>query len=126
MRVSVPFAQAVSLVRDALTTQGFGVLTEIDIRATLFAKLGTDMEDYVILGACNPNLAQQALDIDRQVGKLLPCNVVVRAEDDSIVVEAVDPDLLLRADNQPGLRPIAQDARSRLAAALTVVAAGAR
>ncbi|AFU01569.1 DUF302 domain-containing protein [Nocardia brasiliensis] len=126
VRVSVPFAQAVSLVRDALTTQGFGVLTEIDIRATLFAKLGTDMEDYVILGACNPNLAQQALDIDRQVGKLLPCNVVVRAEDDSIVVEAVDPDLLLRADNQPGLRPIAQDARSRLAAALTVVAAGAR
>nr|WP_228836906.1 DUF302 domain-containing protein [Nocardia brasiliensis] len=110
------------MVRDALATQGFGVLTEIDVRATLLAKLGTDMEDYLILGACNPNLAHQAFEIDRQVGKLLPCNVVVRAEDGTVVVEAMDPDLLLRADNQPGLRAIAHDARSRLAAALTAVA----
>ncbi|WP_432279091.1 DUF302 domain-containing protein [Nocardia brasiliensis] len=122
VRVSAPFTRAVSMVRDALATQGFGVLTEIDVRATLLAELGTDMEDYLILGACNPNLAHQALEIDRQVGKLLPCNVVVRAEDGTVVVEAMDPDLLLRAGNQPGLRPIAHDARSRLAAALTAVA----
>ncbi len=121
VRVSVPFTRAVSMVRDALATQGFGVLTEIDVRATLLAKLGTDMEDYLILGACNPNLAHQALEVDRQVGKLLPCNVVVRAEGKTVVVEAMDPDLLLRAGNQPGLRPIAHDARSRLTAALTAV-----
>ncbi|WP_433663198.1 DUF302 domain-containing protein [Nocardia sp. CA-128927] len=122
VHVSAPFAETVSLVRDALAEQGFGVLTEIDVRATLLAKLGVDMENYLILGACNPNLARQALDIDRRVGQLLPCNVVVRTEDDGTVVEAVDPDQLLRADNQPGLRPIAQDARSRLAAALSAVA----
>ncbi|MFG1798060.1 DUF302 domain-containing protein [Nocardia sp. NPDC049149] len=122
VRVSTPFAETVAVVREALAEQGFGVLTEIDVRATLRTKLGVDMEDYLILGACNPNLAHQALDIDRHIGQLLPCNVVVRTDDDVTVVEAVDPDQLLRADNQAALRPIAHDARDRLAAALSAVA----
>ncbi|MEU7143907.1 DUF302 domain-containing protein [Nocardia sp. NPDC046473] len=122
VRASAPFAETVSMVREALAEQGFGVLTEIDVRATLLAKLGVHMENYLILGACNPNLASQALDIDRRVGQLLPCNVVIRTEADDTIIEAADPDQLLRTDTQPGLHPIAQDARSRLAAALSAVA----
>ena len=76
---------------DALTAQGFGVLTEIDVQATLRAKLGEQMEDYLILGACNPPLAHRALAQDRQIGLLLPCNVVVRTQDGQTVMEALDP-----------------------------------
>ncbi|WP_433664621.1 DUF302 domain-containing protein [Nocardia sp. CA-128927] len=122
VRVAAPFDRTVSIVRNALTEQGFGVLTEIDVRATLRAKLGCEMEDYLILGACNPALAREALDIDRQVGLLMPCNVVIRADADSVVVEAADPDRMLGADDRPELRPIAQDARTRLAAVLLAVA----
>ncbi|MEV6562105.1 DUF302 domain-containing protein [Nocardia sp. NPDC051756] len=121
VRVPTPFAETVAIVRDTLSEQGFGVLTEIDVRATMRMKLGVEMEDYLILGACDPNLARQALDIDRHVGQLLPCNVVVRTDDDVTVVEAADPVLLLRTAGQPGLSSIAHDARSRLAAALAAV-----
>jgi uncharacterized protein (DUF302 family) len=85
------------------------------------AKLGVAMEDYVILGACNPNLAHQALEIDQQVGLLLPCNVAVRADGDATIVEAVDPDLLMRQTGRPALRSIAQEARAGLASALDAV-----
>ena len=78
--MAVPFPEAVRRVREALATQGFGVLTEIDVRATLHDKLGKDMEDYLILGACNPPLAHQALAADRKVGLLLPCNVTSRQD----------------------------------------------
>ena len=89
--LGMPFADAVSRVRAALQQQGFGVITEIDITATLRAKLGKQIEDYIILGACNPPFASQALDIDRSIGMLLPCNVVVRAAADGTVVEATRP-----------------------------------
>ena len=91
IRVRAPFAETVGRVRDALKAQGFGVLTEIDVQATLRDRLGEDMEPYLILGACNPPLAHRALAADRRIGLLLPCNVVVRAGAGQTVIEALDP-----------------------------------
>ena len=97
---------------------GFGVLTEIDVTATLQAKLGEQMEDYVILGACNPPFAYQALGIDRSIGMLLPCNVVVRATADGSIVEALDPQVMVTLTGRPELQPVADEVAGRLAAAL--------
>ena len=88
--LDIPFADALGRVRAALQQQGFGVLTEIDVTATLRAKLGEQIEDYVILGACNPPFAHQALEIDRSIGLLLPCNVVVRSAADLVHVQVAD------------------------------------
>lgn len=118
IRVPAPFAEAVARVRDALRAQGFGVLTEIDIRATLRDKLGQDMEDYLILGACNPPLAHRALGIDASIGLLLPCNVVVRADAGQTIVEALDPQTMVAITGQPALQPVADEAAARLRAAL--------
>ena len=98
--------------------QGFGVLTEIDVQATLKEKLGEDMEPYLILGACNPPLAHRALAVDRRIGLLLPCNVVVRAERDSTIVEALDPQIMVGFTGLPELAPVADEAATRLTAAL--------
>jgi uncharacterized protein (DUF302 family) len=118
-RVREPFAETVERVRAALKDQGFGVLTEIDVRATLRDKLGEQIEDYLILGACNPPLAHRALGIDRQIGLLLPCNVVVRSDGDDTVVEALDPQVMMVAvSGQPAFKPVAEEAAGRLAAAL--------
>ncbi|MGO9782468.1 MAG: DUF302 domain-containing protein, partial [Streptosporangiaceae bacterium] len=102
----------------ALKAQGFGVLTEIDMRATLRDKLGEDMEDYLILGACNPSLAHRALGIDSSLGLLLPCNVVVRSEAGQTIVEALDPQTMVTITGQPALQPVADEAAGRLRAAL--------
>ena len=116
--VRAPFAETVARVREALAAQGFGVLTEIDVTATLRAKLGEQMEDYVILGACNPPFAHQALGIDRSIGLLLPCNVVVRATGDETVVEALDPQVMVTLTGRPELKPVADEVGRRLASAL--------
>jgi uncharacterized protein (DUF302 family) len=118
VRTSAPFADAVARVRDALQGQGFGVLTQIDVQATLHDKLGQDMEDYLILGACNPSLAHQALAIDPSIGLLLPCNVVVRTDAGQTIIEALDPQTMVTVTGQPSLKPVADEAASRLKTAL--------
>jgi uncharacterized protein (DUF302 family) len=117
-RLRAPFGETVERVRAALKDQGFGVLTEIDVRATLRDRLGEEMEDYLILGACNPPLAHRALQTDRHIGLLLPCNVVVRSDGGETVVEALDPQVMVSVSGQPELAPIAEEATRRLGAAL--------
>lgn len=125
--VSLPLtmAEVEPLVRNALANEGFGVLTEIDVAATLKAKLDIDRPGYKILGACNPNLAAQALEIDEDIGLLLPCNVVLVDKGDSTLVMAVDPGAMLAASTAEGLEPIAEDAAVRLDRALGHVVAKA-
>jgi uncharacterized protein (DUF302 family) len=118
VHVRTDFATTVTAVREALAEQGFGILTEIDVAATLKAKLGQDMEDYLILGACNPPLAHRALEIDRTIGLLLPCNVVVRGDGEGTVVQALDPDTMTAFTGLEALRPVAEEAGRRLDAAL--------
>jgi len=114
----IPFAEAADKVRAALAGQGFGVLTEIDMTATLRAKLGVELEDYLVLGACNPPIAHRALEADRRIGLLLPCNVVLRAVPDGVLVEAMDPQLMVRFTGRPELAEVADEAAVRLRAAL--------
>lgn len=116
------FDDAVARTREALQEQGFGVLTEIDVQATLKKKLDEDMEQYLILGACNPRLAHQALDVERDIGLLLPCNVVVRRDGDRTVVQALDPQVMVSLPGRPELQPVADEAAKRLSAALQAVA----
>ena len=115
--LDIPFTEAVDRVRAALAEQGFGVLTEIDVTATLRARLGEQMEDYIILGACNPPAAHQALGIDRSIGLLLPCNVVVRAAAAGTVVEALDPQVMVTLTGRPELKPVADEVGRPLAGA---------
>lgn len=124
VRVNVPYEQAVRRTREALAEQGFGVLTEIDVRATLKHKIDAEMEDYVILGACNPRLAHRALEIDRTIGLLLPCNVVVRRDGEGSLVEAMDPQIMVTVPEIEQLRPIAEEASQRIKAVLDHLAAG--
>jgi uncharacterized protein (DUF302 family) len=101
------------------------VLTEIDITATLKAKLGVDIEDYLILGACNPELAYRAISVDREIGLLLPCNVVVRADPDdpgTVIVEAMDPGILLEVTGEPALIAVADKVTEKLGAAIASLA----
>lgn len=120
--VSLPFDEALTHVKEAFAAEGFGVLTEIDVQATLREKVGKEMGRYVIVGACNPSLASQALDVVPQVGVLLPCNVVVRESDGGVMVEALDPGVMSTLTGSAAMEPIAADARARVGRALEAIA----
>lgn len=122
IEVDAPFDAVMDRVRRALSVQGFGVLTEIDIKATFREKLGVEVEPQVILGACNPPLAHRALAADARVAALLPCNVVVRVAEGRTIVEALDPTLIAEVTGVAALTEIAAEAGQRLRAALDAVA----
>ncbi len=122
------FDDAVARTREALAQLGFGVLTEIDVKATLTAKLGEDMEDYLILGACNPSLAHQGVTVDRQLGLLLPCKVVVRADPanpTTVIVEGLNPNVLVEVTGEAALKAIADGFSAELQAAIDALTAAA-
>jgi uncharacterized protein (DUF302 family) len=123
--VDVSYAEAVARTKAALKEQGFGVLTEIDVKQTMKEKRGVDLRPYVILGACNPPLAEQALKAEPEIGLLLPCNVIVYEEEDGCRVAAMDPQPVLGLVGNPALEPLAADVRGRLQMALDHVAADA-
>jgi len=114
-RVSMSFDDAVQKVTEELKKEGFGILTEIDVKATLKKKLDVDFRNYRILGACNPNFAYQALQKERMIGTMLPCNVIVQeAEDGQVEIAAIDPVASMQAIENPALAEVAQLVRSKL------------
>ena len=125
-QIRTSFTEAVQQTRQALADQGFGIITEIDMMQTFKAKRGIDYHPYVILGACNPDVAHRALEIDQDIGLLLPCNVVIREDADatgSVVVEAIDPVVQLGVTGNPQLIPHAEEIRRRLVDALDAATA---
>jgi uncharacterized protein (DUF302 family) len=117
-----PFPEAVQQVTEALKGQGFGVLSEIDVRDTLARKLGADFRHYVILGACNPQLAQQGLEAEPHLGLLLPCNVVVQERDGGgSTVSILDPAVMARVVDNPDLGPMANEAAERIRAVISAL-----
>ena len=121
-RVAAPFDDVVARTRAALAKEGFGVLTEIDVRATMRAKLDADVGPFLILGACNPPLAYRAIKAQASIGVLLPCNVVVRQDGDQVLVEAVDPMGMMSVAGDDTLDAVAGEATDRLQAALKSLA----
>ncbi len=126
--IAAPFDEAVARVTEALQAEGFGVLTTIDVQATMKAKLDVAFERYSILGACNPQLAYRALEIEHDIGLLLPCNVVVHEAHDGggatrTQVDIADPIAMLGIVRSPALQEVADEARSRLRRVITAISA---
>ena len=121
--VELGYEQAIARVTETLKEQGFGILTEIDVKATLKKKLDKDFTPYVILGACNPPLAFRALSEEIDIGLLLPCNVnvYVDAQSGKTVVSAIDPQVLVEVTGRKDLQPIAEEVRGKLTAAIEAV-----
>jgi uncharacterized protein (DUF302 family) len=112
--VDLPFEEAEQRVREELEKEGFGVLTEIDVKATLKKKLDVEFQPYKILGACNPGFAHQALQAEDKIGTMLPCNVIVQSRDGTTELAAVDPVSSMQAVENEDLRPIAEEVRDLL------------
>jgi uncharacterized protein (DUF302 family) len=121
--LDMPYAEAVPKVKEAFKEQGFGTLTEIDVKSTLKEKIDADFDNYIILGACNPQLAKQALEIELEIGLLLPCNVVVRSDGARTVVHALDPQVIAAVPDNDALQAVANEAGERITAALTALQA---
>ena len=121
--IAMDFEHAVERVKEALSLEGFGILCEIDVAATMKKKLDVEFRPYVILGACNPPLAHRALTMERDIGLLLPCNVIVYADDTPgrSVIAAMDPVVALEVVGNASIRPLADDVKARLTRALTAV-----
>ncbi|AEF38025.1 MULTISPECIES: DUF302 domain-containing protein [Mycobacteriaceae] len=123
------FDTVAAKTRELLKDNGFGVLTEIDMQATLKAKLGEDMERYLILGACNPPLAHRAVTAEKRIGVLLPCNVVVREDPqqpETVLVEAMNPQLMAQVVDNPALAPIADEVTEKIRAVIDTLAGALR
>lgn len=118
IELPLSYEEAVPKVKEAFKEQGFGTLTEIDVRATLKEKIDRDIEPYLILGTCNPHLASRALDIEREIGLLLPCNVVITERDGKTLVQALDPQVMVSVPERDELKPIADEAADRIGRAL--------
>lgn len=123
--VALPYDAAVEKVTAALKEQGFGVLTEIDVRATLKKKLDADFRRYIILGACNPPLAHRALSTELEIGLLLPCNVIVYEDEtgQGSTVSIIDPNMMFGMGINPSLQPVADEANTRLRAVVAALEA---
>ena len=120
--ISRPYAEVLDATRAALSYQGFGILTEIDLAATMKAKLDVELPPQVILGACRPSLAYEALQVDPSIAAVLPCNVVVRSVDEgTTVVEAFDPEAMMGLADNVALASVSADAKQRLTAALSAL-----
>jgi len=116
--LDTPFAESLAAVRGALADEGFGIVSEVDIAATLKAKLGVEIEPQIILGACRPDFAHKALAVEPSIGLLLPCNVVVRSSGDATIVEMIDPAMLVEVTGNADLAAIADEVATHISAAM--------
>ena len=122
-KTALPFAQAVAKIKEELTKEGFGILTEIDVQAVMKKKIGAEYENYVILGACNPNFAHQALQISKEIGLLLPCNVIVYEESGAVYISTIMPTVAMSVADVEGLDEVAKTVEEKLVRAIDAVTA---